>query len=519
MKSSLNSFDKNISTTTILNALAIILGIIFFAVQNLRAVQADAAWLTHAAILLLDGHRMTEAYFDNNPPLSYIIFLPAALISKLGFSLWTSLYLYCDALLVVAFFLTVKMLGKFNLQNDSFNIILIGFFLAILSNGSFSQKDWLIALMIFPFLLAQLLTISQKKITLIEWTALAIGTPFILLKPHYGLLPVILILYRTYTSKRLTSLFKPDFFLLFIGATAYAIAIYFYFYDFVKSLPLIWSHYITTGSANTDKIVPFCSGFIVFNLSLLGIVYFNTKNAKPEHRAASLFLFASALMTLIYFLQHKGFILHLTPALIFLQTGALLFILQCMPINKCVTNYTLAIIVLFITNFTLLLKNTDYRRTPANYRASNEAKFLIENAKPNGFFIEAGTTSVIYPLSLYTNVPYAMRFPSLWFLPRIVKDFEEGDSPSAQFSRQYFSSLIAEDIKTKKPTILLLVPQEEGSPILNLLARNEPLKSELKNYSLHGNYDFHTEAFERLSLFGNNRGTIRYNVYRRVNNK
>ncbi|MBI3442113.1 MAG: hypothetical protein HY052_09995, partial [Proteobacteria bacterium] len=61
---------------------------LFFHIQS--AVHGDVAFLSMAAQRVLAGQRMVDAYFDNNPPMSYLIYIPAALLSKLGIPLWYS---------------------------------------------------------------------------------------------------------------------------------------------------------------------------------------------------------------------------------------------------------------------------------------------------------------------------------------------------------------------------------------------------------------------------------------------
>ena len=59
-------------------------------VQSQISINGDAVWLTHAAQEFLRGQRMTDAYFDNNPPMSYLAYIPAAGLVAGGVPLWAA---------------------------------------------------------------------------------------------------------------------------------------------------------------------------------------------------------------------------------------------------------------------------------------------------------------------------------------------------------------------------------------------------------------------------------------------
>ena len=58
------------------------------------SLPADMAWLTIAAQHILSGDRMTDAFFDNNPPLCYLIYIPVALLISAGLPMELATYIF-----------------------------------------------------------------------------------------------------------------------------------------------------------------------------------------------------------------------------------------------------------------------------------------------------------------------------------------------------------------------------------------------------------------------------------------
>jgi len=125
------------------------------------AIGSDVSFLTLAAEKFLLGMKMSEAYYDTNPPLSILIYVPAVLLSQLsGLQLYTSLHIYFTLLFTISFILSVNVIRKLpNITHEQRVIILccFAYITTIFSGYDFGQKDHILALFLFPLVILQLL--------------------------------------------------------------------------------------------------------------------------------------------------------------------------------------------------------------------------------------------------------------------------------------------------------------------------------------------------------------------------
>jgi len=453
--------------------------------QMSLGVSADAAWLTGAAEHFLAGQRMTEAYYDSNPPMCYIIFVPVVLLMKLGLPLWTALNIFTLALMAACLCLSMRILRFFpDMGPVRYWGVLSAWMLGVslLSYHEFGQKDHFIALGLFPFLLLQFALTSGKKLpkALVIMTLL-IGVPCLLIKPHYGLLPVMALAHRAWTQRRLSVCFDVDFLALAAGVLLYGAAIAIWFPDFVTEvLPNSVQFYIA------QVFLPvFGASFGLLLLS--GCLLVLSLVSAEKDFAGALAVFLNVMSTgaaFVFLIQFKGFSVHILPVISLLAPASFMTISLLFPniFKQFSGHITAAIMILIIGAGYLFIALGSTYPTHRAYAVSPLALLLQSKASGSSFFMQANSTNIVVPVSVYTGIPMASRFSLMWFLPGLASE----DQSEA---KEVFTQMVAEDLQKFRPALIALyadpAPEED---FLEIFGNVAAFQEEWKNYRKEGQF-------------------------------
>ncbi len=447
----------------------------------------DAAFLIHGAEHLLKGHSMTGDYYDNNPPMSFLVYTPVIFLKNIPF---IPSYMASNLFtLILIFFslITVHILLKAEKEtsSDTKFIALSSCALAMTISviTEFGQKDHLVVIGLIPFILAQrLITERPTEQTLWTFLILCLFTPFILIKPHYGLIPTAIILHRAITQKRINTCLDHDVIALGAGAITYIAYIITAHPDFINEIiPLARLLYIANPIANNTIFNAFIFFFFTMALSLIiKLSAAETKDKKQQKDMALFFALAATLSVIPFGVQNKGFSLHLIPT-VTLSITALGIYLPTVIKHKLNTLISLCSMsfALYIYIFTSFIFK-GHPITHEKYLKSDIIKVIAENAADGGFFIEDNTTCATYTSALYTDNKVASRFPSMWIMNGALALNNE-DKKIETLDK--FGKYIAEDFNNFKPQMIAFMLNEEGkSPLKVIYYKHEPFQTALSHY-------------------------------------
>lgn len=474
---------------------AIAFGILFllalapwFYFQTGRVMQADSIFLTYAAEQVLAGKAMTDTYFDNNPPMSYIIYTPSAMLKSFGLEFWQTHLVYVFFLIGIGALFFTYFLSKLEGIHRSLKFALslsYVFATTMPMLYEFGQKDHLIAIALLPFIFAQLNLLQNErngqpalKSRAMILLALVFYTPFILIKPHYGLIPTALILYRWYATKSFRSIFREDFFILAAGVIGYAAVILTMFPEFIDPiLPLSVQVYISN-SVSTYK--PHIIFIYLFFCICLGIFALCLNNDRPKEKELVLTLCIAGLLSIVpAWVQAKGFSLHFLPFIVIgIVSAATLTLLYTRDLAPVLKAGLLVTTLSFIAVLGFLSKPAE-KQTHAHFKNYPFMAELGINENTRSFFIENNSTNVIYPIALYNNIKNASRFPSNWLVANTLLDLEEEERLKVY---DIIGNAFAEDIEQNKPEIILLLNDKNFAGYLLLLREHPKIKEALDNY-------------------------------------
>jgi len=460
---------------------------------------------------------MRDYYYDTNPPMSFLIYAPAVLLHGLGLDAHTSIYLFTFILIALSTAFFANLLCLFKLEGIHRAALLSAYLASItlFSFNEFTQKDHLIAITLPVFLLAQLSILQENRPKdSVIFVAFLVLTPFMLIKPHYGLLPVCAILYRIWQSKSLVSVFRADFFALYIGVTIYALVIFMFFSEYISeifaiSLDLYFSSESMIGDTGKKALVIAAMSLCITAIALFG-------NASEDQKKINVFLGCMATLSAIpFWVQNKGFSVHLLPTISLLIPAIFSVATDSLPV-KIVSSLkkphivALSIIAVFYVAFTLG-PDTSKRQ---EFEDSSLARIIKDKAGDKPFLFHSESTNIFYSQSLYIKNDVGSRFPSLWFLARLHSlESEEKRKETTDMFAKYF----AQDLERLKPGIIGLVQPSEGktNAVFYYFEGNPAFDAAWHKYKKTGEYKLSPLEFSDFLLRKEAKDVV-FDIYERI---
>ena len=515
------------------------------------AINSDIAFLTLSAGRLLDGQLMSQAYYDTNLPLSIIVQIPAAALAKVSdIPLYYATNIYAFSLLVLSLLATNTLLQHFKELTAEHRVLILGAYLlanTLLPDYDFGQKDQLLGLALFPLTLTQILITRKKHIPAsLKYFTLAAGGAFILLKPHYGIIPAALFIHRAITQRRINIVFDPDFLWLFGMAICYFAVLTIFFRDFLTLiLPDVLTYY-----AQDIAIKGMFSGILL--MLQASILFFITEIfLKKAPRIISILFLISVLCFIPFTIQGKDWVYHALPAYMFFYSATILLLSHLIAsgisslrktdkpdILARVTGFILPIMLFFAitarhyttTPEAHFLTHQDYKNTAFTQKIESCSHEL---GRPCSFLMPDVIINVSQERSVYTNALHMSRFPSLWFLPRLLYAQQDiAENRETSFTQEELNSAInkymtfmAEDFRHYRPDLIFM-------PHFSNIANNGE-DFDLRTYMLShapdkfapiwANYELEeTIMVDRLEYMHSklpNETLIRYDIYKKKNNQ
>ena len=472
----------------------------WFFIQLHQAINTDLAFLTQSALRMLAGEAMSQAYYDTNPPLSIIVYVPAALIMKyFGISVYYATYYYSLILLalgIVMMHWSLKTLPSLSIFRH--HLILSVFVISntLTAQAFFGEKDQYIVLFLAPFLLVQLSFTLQTNSKIPTWQRniiLFLGAFFIMLKPHYYILPAAILAHRIWLKKYISCLKQADTFILCLMTILYMVIIAVFFPDFLTViLPDILSYYIGRVDP-ASSIITMLGAFI--GLYLIA----QTWSLSKENRTLPLFFFILYLCSLaIVTIQGKGYYYHYLPAIVFLSLGLSLFFytafmqFSLVKIHKEHKNLIALFVIplIFVSTYYPYLTWPKVTLTHEEYKNMPLTQIVNECRLSDSFFMFNDSNEIVHQIAAYSGKIHASRFPVLWHIPVLL------NNPHNQLSQDeidqkahILGNAIAEDFEKYHPCILILgqFPKAKGKDVFDFIdyfsQHSLKFKKMIQNYS------------------------------------
>ena len=470
-------------------------------------MDTDTGWLLQCLERFISGGNYSTDFYETNPPLSFLIYLPA-------YPLYITGLIHAKAAIIIVFLIYMCIANSllyFLLRqiplNKSQAISLVACLTISqtwMSGVSFGSKDHLIFICLLPYCIYQILVFqghSSHKST-ITLTSLLAGLA-LCIKPHYAIIPALFAVHRFIRSKSLLkTMLSYDFIVIGLVILAFAILYVLRFPDFftviLPDLQDIYSHEKRFEITNYLSFLslPFmallCFGFLPENRN-------NYDKLKPVIYSLALL---SVTLFIPFALQGKGFEYQAIP---FIGTGlsVLLFALFCL-LTHYIKQPLIVLALIFILSISLLVKlNTGKDKdlmSPEEF-ASLPYHQKLEEYAWNNVYASYEFHSLVLALPYYTNLENGSRFGQIWPISGLSQKIQQNRIPKEEKLKtiekmHHYISLLAQDIERFKPSVLS-IPQyydpENAGPskkYLDFLLSNPDFKEKIQDYDFVENIDF-----------------------------
>ncbi len=450
---------------------------------EMRAVpSADVSFYLYGTNRILDGARLYVDVVEVNPPMVFVIDVPAVLVSRwLHVSDITAYRIFVFAILTLSLSLSQGSLrllcrGSGAPSPALVNWLLI-FALFAVPGEAFGQREHVMLALAIPYLLSACTWAGAQRqgkfAVLIGFLA---GVGFAL-KPYFVLLWAAVELWLV--LKRPPGRFlKPES--LAVGATiaAYVLVVWLVTPDYFRLVRLLGPAYSRYMSVSPLAALAIGEGSAVCLAALLAFVAFKRVGlADPLTEGLTI---GSAALLAAAALQRKGWWYHFYPsvAMSLVLLGLLLTRVRTarLAVVTRVFAYVSVAAVLFVigSSLTYLMRVIvdPYDERVTRYPAYRELETLVaQRAVGQPVMIWSFNIHSGFPLVPSVGAKWASRFPSMWLVPALYWDemlqkrpprFRPwGQRPEAE---RFVDSAMATDLRRHPPTLLItLAPSRDSS--------------------------------------------------------
>ncbi|MBI2234139.1 MAG: hypothetical protein HYU57_03930 [Micavibrio aeruginosavorus] len=475
---------------------------------------------------------MTDYIYETNPPLNLFTYIVPVMLDKWAvLPLHYGLFAFSCAMVALSCAAIYAILKDWPfLRRHDLWIMISGFVLAntVMTGSQFGERDQYVALGLIPFILLQIATTYGLPYPKwMKWPVFLCGAVLILMKPHHGLIPTLLLAHRMITRRRWAIFFDPDFIALAVTTSLYIAATWFFFNDYAtKIMPNVALLYTNMREEKTSAVLA-----LLYLSMLVVLLLFPFLSTGMDQRKRNLILFLTicAMISLVpFYVQGMAFAYHLFPAISF---AACAFSLQILWFAQRFLPHApgliAALIALGCLFYSVVPLKPDFPRH-SDYAAFPLTK-LVQRCKGQehcSFFMFHPNMGVVHETAHYSGIPYASRFAALWFVPPLFaaeNAAATGHPPpipleTARKLRTQFSEMMAQDLMTQKPPLAIIAKDIEirgkSFDFVAWFSADPAFRAEWAHYKKTDTVEVRYSDYFTGSAYDN--GTvIKYDVYAR----
>lgn len=351
----------------------------------------DVSWILQITKRLLAGGSYIKDFFDPNPPMILFLFSPIIFLKKLlSINIILALRIYFFGLSTISLCLCYSFIKSiFPIQEKFLRNIFISTIAAtllILPNYQFGQREHLLLILVFPYLLCTASRLQGNAINnyLASFVGIFAGLGFAI-KPYFVLTFLLIELYFIFQQPNKRAWIKTETCIIASILFLYACSLFIYFPDYISIIvPYIARYY--NGFDDSSLL-----SFILYSPAIycgFGLLYYVCLRHLKSYQALSSIL-AIALIGFLasYFLQNGIFYYRILPAfsMSFLLMVFLFSLLRTQH-HILLRNYIYLIVIVLLQSIFLL------------YCCRDIWTFIVFN--PNVFFIYF---AIVFALLLFIS--------------------------------------------------------------------------------------------------------------------
>ncbi len=449
----------------------------------------DLAVMTSFAGRMMTGLPMAENYFDPNPPYNFILAIPPVFIAKMtGWPIYDAHLLYSILLGAISCMFSIGLIAHLGITKGVRHllggaVLLCAF---ILPQLQFGDRDHLALLGLMPICFAQISLMKKDRgaSRFLLYGSVIFGAALILLKPHYGMIPLSLWAYRAAKIPAGAKWYACDFIILASACFLYGLLHLLLFPDYIfKILPDAAAIY---SAQRNPAIWPESLVFGLLTL-IIGFSALTIPSRRDEthiSKTAIKILMTVTLMALgVYVLQGKGLDYHRIP---FLAGFFMLIVISAYSALQTRLNAQfscLVAIMIMAAGIISLRPMPPHPLSHDEFTSLPFSKILDRDCPaPCTFLMMADHSDIIYRLAVYHNARHASRFTTFWFLPGIMSTAESEKAA-------YYRAMVSEDLQKILPQLIIVqhsLPTYPGFDFMNFFETSPDFKAIIEKDYIRG---------------------------------
>lgn len=409
----------------------------------------DVTYMLQAASKMLAGGSYTQDYFNPNPPMAFILYMPVNLISQwFNLNIYHVFIAYIYTIAAVSLYLTSRLAKSLFVNAQVANYFVLTLCIAYLITPLYElgQREHLVVMLIFPYLLLLALRANQyiPKAGQVYLAGVLAAIGFSI-KPYFLLIFIAGELYSLAMQRTLKSMLRPEavcIYAIVVTHILYTIVFHPDYYSVI--MPTLMRRYYAAVGSRLESMLLF--PFIIATLITYLIVIYNKHN-KSNKNIRTVLLLALTGFVLIYLLQQTTFYYHILPL------AMLLLSILYLEIAEDVSRITCMIVAIPV-----ILFSHDIYLCYLNYSGFKGAlsplvEFLNENASKKPVMFMMTQVSVPFVAVAQAGNPVAQRFDCLWLAAGLANT--QG-SPHWNEDREFYTRMITEDVSRNKPSYVFI---------------------------------------------------------------
>ena len=519
--------------------------LLFWAYSQVQlGTNTNITWLEIAARRFLEGGTAENNFYETNPPLSLLVYIPLVGLQTLPFiSLHTGILIYGILLCLLSAGALAWILRHIpGLHTTTKHIFLLSYIFAVtlLPGYYFADREHLMMLGLMPMAVYLYgLTVrgmpDNAMPALARFIVLGISGIFILIKPQFLLIPALFFIARLRQTGSARCILETPFLILGLVTILYFGLTYLVFPTYIHTiLPDVLEFYIGYIAERNVTPIALALGVILFLIALAAL------STRPRDPSLIWALIAGGLAGILSFVvQNKGFYYHILPVFIFLVPAMALILQSFLESLKSAHQQTAIITVSIALLLTAGFHKDFFSRalypayyTPADTLESrtwpghddvntSELVELVREHAANGSYYMAASMPMAITPAAYTTAEYASRFPAVWFLPYLVNAAATDSLPEKEIQahQKRYVKMVAEDFAKYKPDLVIIGDfvyspnQSADFSYINWLKAAPEFSKQWQNYEKLERLELFSANYYRGFQYGNRRISNAYDIY------
>ena len=462
----------------------------------------DVASLLYDTKLFLNGGTYVTDFFETNPPMIFLIYSPAVILSQItGISMLVLMKVYVILLMSLSLFCCSILLKRILREADDllryFILYILSFVFLLLPSLEFGQREHILLIFMMPYLLSAVLAAQGK--TIHTGMAILIGCLAGLgfgLKPYF--LPTLILVecYVIFAKRNIWSCFRIESGICASILCLFFVFIFVYHPNYIHVLlPLLNSFYFPAVQQSWLDI--FTKPTVLYCLFILGCYIFIFKNENRYYRdLTAILIVAMCGMMLAFIIPRTAWWYHMMPAMALSCLLMTIFIYQLFFENQR-QNYFSWTAILFSLLASYLIPLNIFIKSINDIIVLNRSLekspmvVYIRNAKSKNMSCLLYNT-LCYSIATATQHEFVGRFPIFWWVTGLLKlEEKQGITDAIAKQKQYLINAVVEDFNRYRPGLIVVntVKLHHNVSMLEYFLQNSEFREAWKDYHLTNQFD------------------------------